>query len=109
MMFPTYLSRILANRQSAARSKERKVQYIAELEHKVQTLQSETTTMSTQFTKMQVSIFSNELMLSFLPNFNCIFVFMKLVFINHAHNSRFYVFVLVARGIIHSLKARTMN
>ncbi|XP_028768015.1 uncharacterized protein LOC114725653 isoform X1 [Neltuma alba] len=50
---PKRAKRILANRQSAARSKERKVQYIAELEHKVQTLQSETTTMSTQFTKLQ--------------------------------------------------------
>ncbi|KAK4276525.1 hypothetical protein QN277_014664 [Acacia crassicarpa] len=50
---PKRARRILANRQSAARSKERKVQYIAELEHKVQTLQSETTTMSTQFTKLQ--------------------------------------------------------
>ncbi|XP_054797917.1 bZIP transcription factor 29-like isoform X2 [Prosopis cineraria] len=50
---PKRAKRILANRQSAARSKERKVQYIAELEHKVQTLQSETTTMSTQFTTLQ--------------------------------------------------------
>ncbi|KAF7829599.1 transcription factor RF2a-like [Senna tora] len=50
---PKRAKRILANRQSAARSKERKVRYISELEHKVQTLQTETTTMSTQFTKLQ--------------------------------------------------------
>ncbi|KAJ1421662.1 Basic-leucine zipper domain [Sesbania bispinosa] len=50
---PKRAKRILANRQSAARSKERKMRYIAELEHKVQTLQTETTTLSTQFTKLQ--------------------------------------------------------
>ncbi|XP_027354252.1 probable transcription factor PosF21 [Abrus precatorius] len=50
---PKRARRILANRQSAARSKERKMRYIAELEHKVQTLQTETTTLSTQFTKLQ--------------------------------------------------------
>lgn len=47
-------SRILANRQSAARSKERKMRYIAELEHKVQTLQTEATTLSAQLTLLQV-------------------------------------------------------
>jgi len=46
--------RILANRQSAARSKERKMRYIAELERKVQTLQSEATTLSAQLTMLQV-------------------------------------------------------
>ncbi|KAI4316903.1 hypothetical protein L6164_024831 [Bauhinia variegata] len=50
---PKRAKRILANRQSAARSKERKMRYIGELEHKVQTLQTETTTLSTQFTKLQ--------------------------------------------------------
>ncbi|KAF1883192.1 hypothetical protein Lal_00003376 [Lupinus albus] len=45
---------ILANRLSAARSKERKTRYISELEQKVQTLQAETTTLSTQFTKLQM-------------------------------------------------------
>ncbi|XP_061350786.1 bZIP transcription factor 29-like [Gastrolobium bilobum] len=50
---PKRAKRILANRQSAARSKERKMLYITELEHKVQTLQTETTTLSTQFTKLQ--------------------------------------------------------
>ena len=49
------VSRILANRQSAARSKERKMRYIVELEHKVQTLQTEATTLSAQVTKLQVS------------------------------------------------------
>lgn len=47
--------RILANRVSAARSKERKTRYMAELEHKVQTLQTEATTLSAQLTHLQVS------------------------------------------------------
>lgn len=51
---PKRAKRILANRLSAARSKERKMRYISELEHKVQTLQTETTTLSTQFTKLQM-------------------------------------------------------
>ncbi|EPS61509.1 hypothetical protein M569_13289 [Genlisea aurea] len=50
---PKRAKRILANRQSAARSKERKLRYISELEHKVQTLQSEATTLSTQVTILQ--------------------------------------------------------
>ncbi|XP_077225384.1 putative transcription factor PosF21 [Tasmannia lanceolata] len=50
---PKRAKRILANRQSAARSKERKMRYIAELERKVQTLQTETTTMSAQLTLLQ--------------------------------------------------------
>lgn len=50
------LFRILANRQSAARSKERKMRYISELEHKVQTLQTEATTLSAQLTLLQVSV-----------------------------------------------------
>ncbi|XP_020271543.1 transcription factor RF2b-like [Asparagus officinalis] len=45
--------RILANRQSAARSKERKARYISELERKVQTLQTEATTLSAQLTLYQ--------------------------------------------------------
>ena len=48
--------RILANRQSAARSKERKMRYISELEHKVQTLQTEATTLSAQLTLLQVAM-----------------------------------------------------
>ncbi|KAG1360645.1 putative transcription factor PosF21 [Cocos nucifera] len=44
---------ILANRQSAARSKERKMRYISELEQKVQTLQTEATTLSAQLTLLQ--------------------------------------------------------
>jgi len=44
----------LANRVSAARSKERKTRYMAELEHKVQTLQTEATTLSAQLTHLQV-------------------------------------------------------
>ena len=52
--------RILANRQSAARSKERKMRYISELEHKVQTLQTEATTLSAQLTLLQVEVLSDE-------------------------------------------------
>ncbi|KAH0914441.1 hypothetical protein HID58_028887 [Brassica napus] len=47
------LDRILANRQSAARSKERKDRYTGELERKVQTLQNEATTLSAQVTLLQ--------------------------------------------------------
>ncbi|XVF35993.1 hypothetical protein REPUB_Repub19eG0019900 [Reevesia pubescens] len=50
---PKRVKRILANRQSASRSKERKMRYIAELEHKVQTLQTEATTLSAQLTVLQ--------------------------------------------------------
>lgn len=50
---PKRAKRIWANRQSAARSKERKMRYIAELERKVQTLQTEATTLSTQLTLLQ--------------------------------------------------------
>ncbi|KAJ7966835.1 Transcription factor like [Quillaja saponaria] len=45
---PKRAKRILANRQSAARSKERKTRYIVELEQTMQTLLTETTTLSTQ-------------------------------------------------------------
>ncbi|KAF8402359.1 hypothetical protein HHK36_013313 [Tetracentron sinense] len=50
---PKRAKRIWANRQSAARSKERKIRYISELERKVQTLQTEATTLSAQLTLMQ--------------------------------------------------------
>ncbi|KAI8011813.1 Transcription factor RF2b [Camellia lanceoleosa] len=50
----TSSSRILANRQSAARSKERKARYITELERKVLTLQTEATTLSAQLTLFQI-------------------------------------------------------
>lgn len=53
MSDPKRVKRILANRVSAARSKERKTQYMAELEHKVQTLQTEATTLSAQLTHLQ--------------------------------------------------------
>ncbi|CAH8392076.1 unnamed protein product [Eruca vesicaria subsp. sativa] len=53
MTDPKRVKRILANRVSAARSKERKTQYMAELEHKVQTLQTEATTLSAQLTHLQ--------------------------------------------------------
>uniref|UniRef100_A0A453AP15 BZIP domain-containing protein n=2 Tax=Aegilops tauschii subsp. strangulata TaxID=200361 RepID=A0A453AP15_AEGTS len=50
---PKRAKRILANRQSAARSKERKARYITELERKVHTLQTEATTLSAQLTLFQ--------------------------------------------------------
>ncbi|KQJ90976.2 transcription factor RF2a [Brachypodium distachyon] len=50
---PKRAKRIWANRQSAARSKERKMRYIGELEHKVQTLQTEATTLSAQLALLQ--------------------------------------------------------
>ncbi|KAG6496586.1 bZIP transcription factor 29-like [Zingiber officinale] len=50
---PRRVKRILANRQSAARSKERKMRYISELEQKVQTLQTEATTLSARLTLLQ--------------------------------------------------------
>nr|ACG25261.1 transcription factor PosF21 [Zea mays] len=50
---PKRAKRILANRQSAARSKERKVKYTSELEKKVQTLQTEATTLSAQLTLLR--------------------------------------------------------
>ncbi|XP_074263715.1 bZIP transcription factor 29-like [Silene latifolia] len=50
---PKRAKRILANRQSAARSKERKTRYTHELERKVQTLQTEATTLSAQVTLLQ--------------------------------------------------------
>ncbi|XP_047318005.1 probable transcription factor PosF21 [Impatiens glandulifera] len=50
---PKRAKRIWANRQSAARSKERKTRYITELERKVQTLQTEATTLSAQLTLLQ--------------------------------------------------------
>ncbi|KAL0697242.1 hypothetical protein Bca4012_053364 [Brassica carinata] len=48
-----FLIRILANRVSAARSKERKAQYTAELEHKVPFLQIEATTLLAQLRHLQ--------------------------------------------------------
>ncbi|KDP36957.1 hypothetical protein JCGZ_08248 [Jatropha curcas] len=53
MADPRRAKRILANRLSAARSKERKMRYISELEQKVQTLQTEATTLSAQVTVLQ--------------------------------------------------------
>lgn len=53
VMDPKRAKRIWANRQSAARSKERKMRYIAELERKVQTLQTEATSLSAQLTLLQ--------------------------------------------------------
>ncbi|VAH76921.1 unnamed protein product [Triticum turgidum subsp. durum] len=50
---PKRAKKILANRQSVARSKERKMRYIQELEHKVQILQTKTTTLSTRLTMLQ--------------------------------------------------------
>ncbi|KAM1249114.1 hypothetical protein ACFX2G_032513 [Malus domestica] len=49
----TKIHEIRANRHSAARSKERKMRDIAELEQKVQTLQTEATSLSAQLTLLQ--------------------------------------------------------
>ncbi|XP_074357651.1 uncharacterized protein LOC141697262 [Apium graveolens] len=45
---PKRAKRIMANRQSAARSKQRKARYISELERKVKSLQTEATALATQ-------------------------------------------------------------
>ncbi|GAB2270605.1 hypothetical protein Dimus_005487 [Dionaea muscipula] len=50
---PKRAKRILANRQSAARSKERKLRYTTELERKVQTLQTEATSLSAKVAILQ--------------------------------------------------------
>ncbi|CAL9764995.1 unnamed protein product [Musa acuminata subsp. burmannicoides] len=50
---PKKAKRILANRRSATRSKERKARYISELERHVQNLQTEATTLFAQFTVFQ--------------------------------------------------------
>ncbi|KAE8684518.1 Transcription factor VIP1 [Hibiscus syriacus] len=50
---PKRAKRILANRQSAARLKERKIRYTNELERKVQTLQTEATNLSALVTLLQ--------------------------------------------------------
>ncbi|KAE8709226.1 Transcription factor VIP1 [Hibiscus syriacus] len=50
---PKRAKRIIANRRSATRSKERKALYMSELERKVQTLQTEATTLSTHLTVFQ--------------------------------------------------------
>ncbi|KAK8629024.1 hypothetical protein V6N13_077883 [Hibiscus sabdariffa] len=50
---PKRAKRIIANRQSATRSKERKALYMSELERKVQTLQTEATTLSAHLTLFQ--------------------------------------------------------
>ncbi|XP_010522175.1 PREDICTED: probable transcription factor PosF21 [Tarenaya hassleriana] len=65
---PKRAKRIWANRQSAARSKERKMRYIAELERKIQTLQTESTSLSAQLTLRQrdtsgLTVENNELKL----------------------------------------------
>ncbi|KAG6486879.1 bZIP transcription factor 29-like [Zingiber officinale] len=50
---PKRVKRILANRQSAARSKEKKLRYISELENKVQALQTEASIISEQLNSLQ--------------------------------------------------------
>ncbi|KAG8057450.1 hypothetical protein GUJ93_ZPchr0002g26019 [Zizania palustris] len=59
---PKRVKRILNNRISAARSKERKVRYMVELERKVQELQMKTSTLFAQVTtaKMGYNEFANE-------------------------------------------------
>ncbi|KAJ1269435.1 hypothetical protein BS78_07G211700 [Paspalum vaginatum] len=50
---PKKAKRIINNRQSAARSKERKMRYISELERKVQFMQREATALATQLALLQ--------------------------------------------------------
>jgi Basic region leucine zipper len=50
------ICRILANRQSAARSKEKRMRYVMELEHKVNIMQRKNSALSAQLTIMQVSL-----------------------------------------------------
>ncbi|KAM3316079.1 hypothetical protein ACQJBY_034302 [Aegilops geniculata] len=58
---PKRVKRVLANRQSAARSKERKMRYIVELEQKVQILQTEATTLAAQINLLQLTDRSNSM------------------------------------------------
>lgn len=53
MSGPKRVKRILVNRQPTTRSKERKIRYIVQLKQKVQTLQTEATTLSAPFTYLQ--------------------------------------------------------
>lgn len=54
LLDPKRAKRILANRQSAARSKERKLKYITELERRVSLLTSEATTLSEEYSSLQL-------------------------------------------------------
>lgn len=74
----SFQNRILANRQSAARSKERRSRYISELEHKVQTLQTEATTLSAQVTKLQVGIWGFQFSVSVMSFLLVYFMFTDL-------------------------------
>ncbi|XP_073291069.1 bZIP transcription factor 29-like [Primulina huaijiensis] len=51
---PRRAKRILSNRRSAARSKERKLRYVAELEHRNMTLQNENTMLASQLAQLEV-------------------------------------------------------
>ncbi|OEL13667.1 hypothetical protein BAE44_0025314 [Dichanthelium oligosanthes] len=53
LLDPKRIKRILANQQLVARSKERKIKYTSELERKVQTMETEATTLSAQLTLLQ--------------------------------------------------------
>ena len=96
------LSRILANRQSAARSKERKMRYIVELEHKVQTLQTEATTLSAQFTLLQVVFFFLGVLIR--KSTSCHFETNL-----HGMATDSVLYVLVSRETPWVLQVRTMN
>nr|KYP50551.1 Transcription factor RF2b [Cajanus cajan] len=54
---PKRVKRILANRQSAAKSKERKMRHMRELQKKVQLLKIQTTEKATTVTMLQVYVF----------------------------------------------------
>lgn len=85
--------RILANRQSAARSKERKTRYTGELERKVQTLQTEATTLSAQVTMLQVWPFCTVAFKEWYMDWDSIFKFsayngtpwLSMIWVSHAY------------------------
>mmetsp|Transcript_17454 Transcript_17454/g.24115 ORF Transcript_17454/g.24115 Transcript_17454/m.24115 type:complete len:230 (+) Transcript_17454:201-890(+) len=60
LLDPKRAKRILANRQSAARSKERKMRYITELERRVSLLQSEANTLTNQYQGIESETFALE-------------------------------------------------
>jgi hypothetical protein len=87
----SFSCRILANRQSAARSKERKARYITELERKVQTLQTEATTLSAQLTLFQVHFR--------LSDNSHYFRYISVYLLSHGYQVKFKVHAISESGI----------
>lgn len=67
--FSGKICRILANRISAAKSKERKVKYMGELERKVRVLQMETSTLSSKAASSQVCSLNVVIIFGLGPSF----------------------------------------